>query len=299
MGFPNGDSIYRVLSLVCHQLPSRSFWLFGFPCGLCSRCLLGYIGIAVAALFIRHPRKYSRRFLLGTALLVPGIVDGLIQLETNYESANLMRAITGLIGGMGLFMLLYPLGFQNSLIKKGVSSMKFLSTPPRFWFLIVSLAFTFFLFSPASALARQVVLKESILVPVQTKTRISSKDAIIGTQVILSVERDIKVDGVVVIKAEAPVLAVISDAKKTGMAGISGEVHVNIEYVTAVDGTKVPLRGSFNTRGDSEIGGTIAVGVILCPLAFLNKGKEGVIPAGAVIRTLTVGDKTIKVSDKQ
>ncbi len=115
MGFPNGEFVYRTLSFICHQLPSRSFWVFGFPCGLCSRCLLGYAGVAVAALFISHPCKYTKRFLLGTAFLVPGVADVLIQIATNYESANLTRAITGLTGGIGLFMVLYPLGFQNPL----------------------------------------------------------------------------------------------------------------------------------------------------------------------------------------
>ncbi len=112
-------------------------------------------------------------------------------------------------------------------------------------------------------------------------------------------ERSIKVNGTVVIEAGAPVVAHVADRKGAGMAGISGGVGILVNYVIAVDGTKVPLRGSFNTKGDSEIGGTVAVGAILCPLAFLNKGKEGVIPAGAVVRTLTLSDKKIKVSDKK
>lgn len=149
-----------------------------------------------------------------------------------------------------------------------------------------------------AAFAQTVVLKETTLVPIQTKQRISSKDMRAGQQVILEVERDIKVDGFTVIQAETPVVASVSDRKGAGMSGISGFITITVDYTTAVDGTTVPLKGSFNTRGDSEIGGTVAVGIILCPLAFLNKGKEGVIPAGAVIRTLTLSDKKIRISDK-
>jgi len=164
--------------------------------------------------------------------------------------------------------------------------------------LLATAILAFFIFGTTNAFAREVVLKEATLVPIQTKERISSKDMRAGRQVILSVERDIKVDGATVIASGAPVFAVVSDRKGAGRAGISGHITINVESATAVDGTAVPLKGSFNTKGDSEIGGTVAVGTILCPLAFLNRGKEGIIPAGAVIRTLTLSDKTVTVSDK-
>lgn len=110
-GFPSGESIYRMLSLICHQLPARSFWILDFPCGLCSRCLLGYTGLAIASLFVSCSFSYSKKFIIASTLLLPGIADGLIQLMTSYESTNLIRAATGLTGGIGLFILLSSLNF--------------------------------------------------------------------------------------------------------------------------------------------------------------------------------------------
>lgn len=107
-GFPDGESVYRWLSLICHQLPSKSFWIFGFPCGLCSRCLAGYLGVAVAALLVFRPQQYSKRVLLGGTLLLPAMLDVAIQGATNYESANLTRALTGFFGGIGVFILCFP-----------------------------------------------------------------------------------------------------------------------------------------------------------------------------------------------
>lgn len=167
----------------------------------------------------------------------------------------------------------------------------------RAGFCIVMAAMIFAASGAPGAFARTVVLKEGTLVPVKTGQRISSKEMRAGQEVILTVERDIKVDGTTVIEEGAGVVATVADRKGAGMAGISGHLTVGVEYTTAVDGTTITLKGSFNTRGDSEIGGTVAVGLILCPLAFLNKGKEGVIPAGAVIKTLTLSDKKIKVSN--
>ncbi|QMU56254.1 MAG: DUF2085 domain-containing protein [Candidatus Mycalebacterium zealandia] len=118
-GFPNGESIYLWLSFICHQLPSKSFWILGFPCGLCSRCLLGYTGIAVAALFVSSPQKYTNRALLGIALLLPAILDVFAQSITNYQSINLIRSVTGFLGGAGVFMLCFPSKFEKSLVHTG------------------------------------------------------------------------------------------------------------------------------------------------------------------------------------
>ncbi|QMU56253.1 MAG: hypothetical protein GKS04_03635 [Candidatus Mycalebacterium zealandia] len=174
--------------------------------------------------------------------------------------------------------------------------MKFLIKSSGFC-ISIAMLMIFSVFGATNAFARTAVLKESTLVPIQTKQRISSKGMRAGMEVILSVERDIKVDGLTVIESGTAVVARVSDRKGAGMAGISGWITIDVDYTTAVDGTTIPLKGSFNTKGDSEIGGTIAVGLILCPLAFLNKGKEGVIPSGAVIRTLTLSEKRIKVSN--
>ncbi len=116
--FPSGESIYLWLSFICHQLPSRSFWVSGFPCGLCSRCLLGYTGVALAALFVCRPQRYSSRVLLGVFLLLPAILDVSIQSVTGYQGMNLTRAVTGFLGGIGFFILCFPSRFEKSLVHR-------------------------------------------------------------------------------------------------------------------------------------------------------------------------------------
>ena len=54
---------------------------------------------------------------MGVLLIIPGIVDGLIQLRANYESTSLIRLVTGLSGGLGVFYIIYPLNVD--VIKKG------------------------------------------------------------------------------------------------------------------------------------------------------------------------------------
>lgn len=108
-GFPSGEGIYRLFSAICHQYPTRSLWIWDRPFALCSRCFSGYIGISLAAIVLSSTKAYYKRLVIGIALLMPGIMDATIQLVSEYESLNFTRSITGLLGGIGVFTMFYPL----------------------------------------------------------------------------------------------------------------------------------------------------------------------------------------------
>jgi len=78
------------------------------PFALCTRCFSGYLGLGIAMIFIRPNYFYFRRLLIGMLLLLPGVLDGVIQLLTDYESNNFTRALTGLVAGVGLYFILCP-----------------------------------------------------------------------------------------------------------------------------------------------------------------------------------------------
>jgi len=107
-GYPDGESIYILLHKICHQYPTRSFWIMNRPFALCSRCFGGYLGLSLASLLITFNNKFFYRIIIGIIFLLPGIIDGLVQLKYSYESTNLIRFITGMIGGIGFFLILCP-----------------------------------------------------------------------------------------------------------------------------------------------------------------------------------------------
>ena len=117
IGYPAGESIYSTLSGVCHQYPTRSFWILSRPFALCARCFSGYIGLAIGFFIISWQWKYHKRLAAGVLFLIPAVADGLIQLLTSYESANITRSITGLIGGIGVFLIIFP--YQTTLNNRG------------------------------------------------------------------------------------------------------------------------------------------------------------------------------------
>ncbi len=158
--------------------------------------------------------------------------------------------------------------------------------------------FSFFvltLFINVSVYAGEVKLQNGTVIPVKAQDVITEKSVTSGQTVSFVVATDVVVDGKVVIKAGAPVLGIVQEAKEAQMAGIAGKMIVSLQSVSAVDGTNVQLSGQFISEGKSEMGGTIAVAVILCPLALLNKGGEAMIPAGAQTRGIVVSDYYIKV----
>ena len=107
-GYPSGEGIYSLFSPVCHQYPLRSLWILDRPCALCARCISGYTGIVFAAVFIRPHKSYRVRALLGFVFLSLAVIDPIIQLLTPYESTNVVRILTGLLGGCGTFLIIYP-----------------------------------------------------------------------------------------------------------------------------------------------------------------------------------------------
>lgn len=157
------------------------------------------------------------------------------------------------------------------------------------------LLFVLVLATAVNAVAEPVRLPNSTVVAVKSTETISSKAVQTGQEIVLVVGSSVQVNGQTVIKAGAPVVAFVDDAKGAQMAGISGRLAVSFRSTVAVDGTTVPLTGQMLNAGDSEVGSTVAIGAILCPLALLNHGKTGTIAPGAEVRAMSIGDFMIDV----
>ncbi len=134
-----------------------------------------------------------------------------------------------------------------------------------------------------------VTLQNSTVVVIKTQDQLMSSKLQAGQELTFLVAAPVTVNGKTLIEAGAVAVGQVQEAKGAQMAGIAGKLAVAVQYVTAVDGTTIQLSGQFLSQGDSEVGATVAVGAILCPLALVNQGEEGMVPAGAQIRALTIG----------
>src|SRR6266436_8870307 len=105
------SSIYKTFSLVCHQIPERSFHLAGHQFAVCSRCTGLYAGFAVAALVYPLARSLQRtdtpsRLWLMLATL-PLVIDFGLGYFSIWENTHLSRFLTGaLLSSVAVFYIM-------------------------------------------------------------------------------------------------------------------------------------------------------------------------------------------------
>jgi uncharacterized membrane protein len=100
-----GAIVYGFASLVCHQLPERSFHLGGFQLAVCARCLGIYAGAwgGVAAFTwirstadvpaARIPPRSARR--LAAVAAVPTLLTVALEMVGVWHPSNVTRALAG------------------------------------------------------------------------------------------------------------------------------------------------------------------------------------------------------------
>jgi len=96
--------IYAVFSHVCHQIPERCFFIFGYPLTVCARCLGIYTGFFAGATLYPFIKGFSNLSLPKTKnfilLSIPISIDTLGNLFYVWSTSDLLRFITGFIWGI-------------------------------------------------------------------------------------------------------------------------------------------------------------------------------------------------------
>lgn len=88
----------------CHQLPERSFFWKGYQFPVCARCtgmIVGYIASLIYGTFFE-----KLKVIIEIIFIIPMLVDGTLQLFTQYRSNNAKRFTTGLLAGFGLIQFI-------------------------------------------------------------------------------------------------------------------------------------------------------------------------------------------------
>jgi uncharacterized membrane protein len=96
-------SLQHAFALVCHQLPGRSFWIFGAPIPVCARCLGIYLGSALG-LLLRTSRRIALHLLIAAVAL--NALDWLTEAAGLHGNWLTMRFVFGLALGAGAALLI-------------------------------------------------------------------------------------------------------------------------------------------------------------------------------------------------
>jgi len=102
--------IYFVYSFLCHQIPERSFFIWGHQMAFCQRCTAIYGSVLVGGMLFPVVRRWLKPlpWKLYLVLNVPLALDGLIQLLGLWESTPIRRVLTGSLFGLSSVWLCYP-----------------------------------------------------------------------------------------------------------------------------------------------------------------------------------------------
>ncbi|HYE73297.1 MAG TPA: DUF2085 domain-containing protein [Blastocatellia bacterium] len=103
--------IHQSFSAICHQMPGRSFHLFGFAFSVCARCTGIYFGAFIGACcypFLRGLQQVSfphRRWLIFAS--IPISIDFFGGLSGLFVNTHFSRVMTGMIAGFaGIFFII-------------------------------------------------------------------------------------------------------------------------------------------------------------------------------------------------
>ncbi len=104
-------TLFGLYGFVCHQLPGRSFFLFGHQMGFCHRdvAIFGTILLGGLLFSLIRLRLRALPWQLYLALCVPMAIDGGTQLLGWRESTWELRVITGFLFGLATVWSLYPI----------------------------------------------------------------------------------------------------------------------------------------------------------------------------------------------
>jgi hypothetical protein len=133
----------------------------------------------------------------------------------------------------------------------------------------------------------KVTVPSGTRVPLAFAETVDPQFKSMGDRVALRVTNDVRVDGKVVIEAGASAFGEVTVANKKGNIGKAAEVGVVLKYVTAVDGTEIPLSAQKYVKGQDKVTTAIVVAVLLCILGLLIKGGDASITEGTTLEANT------------
>jgi len=112
LGFAGASTlIFQIYSITCHQMPSRSYFIFGHQMAFCERNTAIYFSMAAAGLAYVRLREHNLPPLPWywyLAMIFPMALDGFTQLFGWRESTWYLRGITGALFGVACIWLTFP-----------------------------------------------------------------------------------------------------------------------------------------------------------------------------------------------
>lgn len=148
-----------------------------------------------------------------------------------------------------------------------------------------------------------VRLSQGTVVAIRPPYDVRSDKVKTGDVLEFRVVQPIRVNGVTLVDAGAPARVTISEARHAAGFGQQGRLKLAVDTVTAVDGTRIRLRGAPDHKGGDNTALSVAGIVVFSVFFVFLQGKEAVLKADKELlayidedRDFTVGGAAPQVS---
>ncbi|HYJ46097.1 MAG TPA: hypothetical protein VEV81_05735 [Pyrinomonadaceae bacterium] len=160
--------------------------------------------------------------------------------------------------------------------------------------------------APVAPVSVNVKIPNGVTLEVEAPFDINSQLVRKGDKISFRVVNPVKVDGRVVIAPGATATALVTLAQRGGHWGRAGRLAWDMQEVTAVDGTRIPLQAGGRIVGDSH-GAKVATQVafaaslgLLAPIglfAGFKRGENAILPAGKRLEVSTRGETSVEATN--
>jgi hypothetical protein len=116
-----------------------------------------------------------------------------------------------------------------------------------------------------------------------------------GQDVAFHLTSDYSEFGHVLIASGTPVKGTVAHVDRREAGGHPGVLTVSVTSVRAIDGTRIPLRGTTKVSGKNRQGQAAALGLLTLGIGATKKGLSAVIPAGTQFSIFTDTKRTVVV----
>jgi uncharacterized membrane protein len=117
IGFLKGAFVAKLCyAPICHQIPERSFSLFGYPLAICERCFAIYLAFMLYTWL--YPFLRVDKLVRGKSLFIPAVLltflflDWLLDAVGLVSNSLLSRTLSGFSGGLGIAYIAVPAWLQ-------------------------------------------------------------------------------------------------------------------------------------------------------------------------------------------
>ena len=144
------------------------------------------------------------------------------------------------------------------------------------------------------AQAEKTVVKAGTVVELQAVKTVYARDVEVGDNVKFKVVADVKSGDGVLIPVGTMADGIVTEAKKSSLAGTKGRLSIDFKSLTLADGTKIALDGTVRVVGKNRTPLAVITGIFIWPCIFIP-GTKAVLTEGHNATATVVANTEITV----